>query len=463
MYTYMRTGHQGLVFIALLINLIFGIFISQLIKQQPQISGSGIPQVEGQLLGELHLNAFAILWRKFVAGILAIGSGLMLGREGPSIQLGATVGQSIAETFKLDEQNTKSLIATGAASGLAAAFNAPLAGVMFVLEEIYHSFSPFIWVGALTGAVTADAVSTIVFGQTPVLAVGQLPNIPVHLYGLLLILGLVLGLFGFFYQKVLLASQTLYRYTRLPKYLNGLIPLVLVVPLGFIWTAGLGGGNQIILGLGHHVPGLWFLLLMVVARFVFSMISYGSGLPGGIFLPILTLGALNGAMIGQVFVLLHWMAATYLIDFIVIGMAAYFAAIGKAPFTAIILIVEMVGSVTHVLPLALVSLVAYAVVDGLNGAPIYESLLNRLLANEEEVGQQDFITIELPVLAGTTLADHSIRAINWPKQTIVIMVHRGRQELLANGDLLLRPGDTIFLRVPKEDSKKIHDQLQVAD
>ncbi|CAK1238119.1 ClC family H(+)/Cl(-) exchange transporter [Fructobacillus cardui] len=459
MYTHIKSGHWLMLVLVVLINLVIGLIVAMLVKKEPNIAGSGIPQVEGQLMDQLHLNYFSILWRKFVAGILAIGSGLMLGREGPSIQLGAAVGQGVAETIKVDHSQKKSLIAAGAASGLAAAFNAPLAGVMFVLEEIYHSFSPVIWLGALAGSVIADAISTIVFGQTPVLAVGQLPLIPVHLYGLLLILGLILGLLGFLYQKTLLASQKIYQWTHLPKYLNGLVPLMLVIPLGLVWSNGLGGGNNLVLALGHHVPGIKILLAMVLVRFIFSMISYGSGLPGGIFLPILTLGALNGAIIGQVFVILGWLSASYLIDFVVIGMAAYFAAIGKAPFTAIILIIEMVGSVTHVLPLAVVSLVAYLVVDLCNGAPIYESLLNRLLQNQEEDGGQQLITLEVPVLAGTVLDDREIRNIDWLSQSLITMVKRGNQSLLPAGDLILRPGDTIYVRTAQAESKKIRASL----
>lgn len=102
MYTYIKNVHWSVLTLVILINLIIGLIVALLVKKEPNIAGSGIPQVEGQLMDQLHLNYFSILWRKFVAGILAIGSGLMLGREGPSIQLGAAVGQGVAETIKVD-------------------------------------------------------------------------------------------------------------------------------------------------------------------------------------------------------------------------------------------------------------------------------------------------------------------------------------------------------------------------
>ncbi|CAH1851058.1 TrkA-C domain-containing protein [Leuconostocaceae bacterium R-53105] len=186
------------------------------------------------------------------------------------------------------------------------------------------------------------------------------------------------------------------------------------------------------------------------------MVSYGSGLPGGIFLPILTLGALNGALMGQIFIMLGWIPATYMVNFIVIGMAAYFACIGKAPFTAIILIVEMVGSITHILPLALVSLIAYLVVDILNGAPIYTSLLQRLLKNKnQQLSINDLVTIEIPVLAGGLMEDCLVQDLPLPPKALITLVKRSDEVLIPSGDLVLRPGDLVYLRLKKANLEKI--------
>ncbi len=116
-----------------------------LVKQQPHAGGSGIPEVELQLQGKLQLAWWPILWRKFIGGVLSIGSGLFLGREGPSIQLGSTIGQGVAQGFKASKTDSRVLLATGAASGLSAAFGAPLGGAMFIVEEVFHNFSPRVW------------------------------------------------------------------------------------------------------------------------------------------------------------------------------------------------------------------------------------------------------------------------------------------------------------------------------
>ena len=215
-----------------------------------------------------------------------------------------------------------------------------------------------------------------------------------------------------------------------------------------------------ILSLNNTPTSIKLLLGLLAVRFVFSMVSYGSGLPGGIFLPILTLGALSGTLIGNVFVTLNWMPTTYILNFVVIGMAGYFACIGKAPFTAIILVFEMVGSVTHILPLAFVSLVAYLVVDLLNGAPIYESLLARLLQqNQQKNVSSKMTTLEIPVLAGSIMEDQQIRDLNLMPNSLITLVKRSDNLLIPKGDLVLRAGDIIYLRANQDVAQDIKQQL----
>lgn len=151
------------------------------------------------------MNWFSVLWKKFIGGVLSVGAGLFLGREGPSIQLGASIGQGAGQLFRSPSSEEKILISSGASSGLAAAFNAPIAGLLFVLEEIHHSFSPLVWLTSFASAITANFVSLYFFGLRPVLYLGDLPSLPLKYYGSLVGLGVLLGVLGFIYQKVLLA------------------------------------------------------------------------------------------------------------------------------------------------------------------------------------------------------------------------------------------------------------------
>ncbi|WP_155286288.1 ClC family H(+)/Cl(-) exchange transporter [Lacticaseibacillus zhaodongensis] len=426
-------------------SLLAAAFIGRMLTQEPNISGSGIPQIEGQLRGDMEFNWWRILWRKFITGILGIGSGLFLGREGPSIQLGSAVGQGWAEVTKQEGSSRRVLIAAGAASGLSAAFNAPIAGTMFVLEEVYHNFSPLVWMTSLASAVAADVVSVGFFGMRPVLHLHYVHNMPLYMYWHFILLGIVLGVLGMLYSKVTLIMPKLYSYTHIPRAYQGVIPLLLVIPLGLALPWILGGGNSIILNFGAHIPGFWPLVALFIMRFIFSTLSYGSGLPGGIFLPILSLGAVIGAAyavgMNQIGLLPH----EYIINFIIFAMAGYFAGIGKAPFTAILLITEMVGSLHQLLPLALVSLTAFTVTDLMGGAPIYEALLSRLVLPQQLGRLHQPVRFELPVFAGASLDGAQVRDYRWPKDSLLVEIRRGEEARIPHGDTVIRAGDTLIV------------------
>lgn len=453
------TDHPLTIIGCLAVNITIGLIVAFLLKQQPDIKGSGIPQVEGQLLGDLDYQWWPVLWRKFVGGILAIGSGLYLGREGPSIQLGSTLGQGVALITKQVGLDRQVLISAGAAAGLSAAFNAPIASTLFVLEEIYHNFSTNIWVVSLTSAITSDMVAMNVFGMKPVLYMKSTP-LPIKYFGWVVFLGLVLGVLGRGYQLIILRVGRWYqKFSRLPAWLNGLIPLVLVIPLGVTFPQLLGGGSVIILKLNAAGYPVAILILYFIIRFVFSMLSYGSGLPGGIFLPILCLGGLIGAIVGQSAINLNLLNATYFSSFIIMGMAGYFAAISKAPFTAILLITEMVGTLTHLLGLATVSLVAYGALDLLGGQPVYHSMLQQLLHVKRTTGQSQTVPIMITIFSGSAMAGKMVSEVKWPTGTLLTNIQRGDTETIPSGHTVLRWGDTLVINVSAQNRIQLIQQL----
>lgn len=441
------------------IVILFLIFVlgvnAHFLAKEPNISGSGIPQVEGQLAGLVEVDWWSVLWRKWIGGVLAIGSGLFLGREGPSIQLGAMVGQGVSQKLHLNKSEQRCLLAGGAAAGLAAAFNAPIAASLFVIEEIYHNFSPFVWTTSLAAAVTANFVSLNFFGLRPVLYLPHDQSFPPSSYWALVILGIFLGLLGLVYEFLTLNSSYLYQKLKwLPPRFYGAIPLAIVIFIGMYWPQYLGGGNNLIVSLPAWHLTLGSLLCLFLLRLVFSTLSYGSSLPGGIFLPILTLGALLGALYWKVLAQMGLLSDAFLVNCMIYAMAGYFAGIGKAPFTAILLVTEMVGSLEHLMPLALVSLTAYAVCDILHGKPIYEAMLANLSAHTDKqkmllkVDQHE--QFEFPIFAGSKLQDRQVKTIAWPKECLLLTIRRGEKEILPHGETLLKAGDTlVILTVPE--------------
>lgn len=317
-----------------------------------------------------------------IGGLLAICPGLMLGREGPCIEIGSMVGQGLAETtFKSDGEELQEC---GVVAGLAAAFSAPIAGALFLVEEISFDFKPKKVIAVLAATFSADFVTILFFGNQPCLYLPVNGYLPVNIYWTLPIIGVGLGLRAYIYQYALLSLKPWFnKIKKIPAIYHSIIPFVLIIPVG-LWNAHLLGGSHVLIddlfknNLGIHAATSWsFVLipvLLFVIRFVFSMLSYGSSVPGGIFMPILVLGAILGIFCANLMIKTNIITPTYYPHILVISMAAYFGAIEKAPFTAVMLITEMVGTVQQVLPMVITVFIAYYVLDLLGGQPVYEAL-----------------------------------------------------------------------------------------
>lgn len=368
-------------------TLVIGLLLSRVLKPYLRdLPGSGVPQIEAVLLGEHHMNAGQVLWRKFVGGLLAICLGLFLGREGPCIQMGACVGQLLGEHFTISEKEKRFLLECGVAAGLAAAFSAPLAGVIFLMEEITFSFQPQGCITALAAAISADFITILFFGVRPCLYLPVHMNLPKESYLWLVVLGIIIGLLAYGYQYTLLNLRWWYSKIRIPAIYHCLIPLFLVVPIG-LWNAKILGGSHVFIAYiasldksNHLTSLLGFLVVFFLVRFIFSMISYGAAVPGGIFMPILVLGALIGAIAGVVMIHQGAVPTSCYLNLVVISMAAYFGAIEEAPFTAITLLTEMVGSVDQVLPMTILTFITYITSNLLGGQPIYAALRREIFA-----------------------------------------------------------------------------------
>lgn len=446
--------------IALLIAV--GYIVGLTVKHEPMISGSGIPQVEGVLLRKLDMIWWKVILGKFFGGILSIGSGLSLGREGPSVQLGAAVGQGFSKVFKRIKIEEKYLITSGASAGLAAAFNAPLAGVLFALEEVHKNFSPLVLLSALSSALTADFIASSFFGLKPVFNFSNLDPLPLKLYFFIILLGIIVGLLGVVFNKVLLKTESIYANQKwLKKEMRIIIPLLISVFLGILLPQVLGGGHELISSLTDENFSLKVLIIILIIKFLFTMVSYGSGAPGGIFLPLLAIGALIGNVYGLTLVHFLNFDKTYISSFIILAMAGYFTAVVKSPITGTILITEMTGSFNHLLSLAIISIVAYIVADMLSSNPIYESLLERFLLNQGEkisIGdKKNKAILEFAVCMGSDLDGRRLKEVKWPSRCLLVAVKRGEHEIIPKGDTIILPGDYLIVLTNEDRVSKISD------
>jgi H+/Cl- antiporter ClcA len=436
-----------------------------IVKKEPMVSGSGIPQVKGVLSGQLKMNWIKVIIFKFLGGVLALGVGLSLGREGPSVQLGAAAGQGFSRAMGRLRVEEKYLITCGASAGLSAAFNAPLAGTIFALEELHKNFSPMVMVPAMVASLTAGFVSQQFFGQMPVFNFGRIKPLPLNHYFYVLLLGIVTGLFGIVFNTALIKTQDFFKNIKILRpELKPAIPFVIAGVLGFVMPEVLGGGGEMIDSLNKISFTLYYVVILLVVKFFFTMTSYGSGVPGGIFLPLLVIGALTGDVYGTVVVKLMDLNPEYIKNFLILAMAGYFSAIVKAPITGSILITEMTGSFSHLLALSIVSVTSYLVTDLFKSKPIYDTLLERLTARRgskyrgPEVESQK-ILMEVPVCLGSAFDGRKVKDVRWPENCLLVGINRGDLEIIPKGDTIMLPGDYLVVLTDETKAAEINKKL----
>ena len=356
----------------------------------PEAGGSGIPEIEGALEELRPVRWWRVLPVKFIGGMGTMGAGMVLGREGPRVQLGGNLGRMVVDVFRMRSPEARhTLLATGAAAGLSAAFNAPLAGILFIIEEMRPQFRyNLISIKAVfTGVIMATIVFRIFNGDKAVIEVGKLSNAPVNTLWLYLILGMIFGCVGPLFNTLVLRTQDMFQRIHggnIKKWvlIGGLIGGSCGV-LGLIQPAASGGGFNLIpiAAAGNFSVGL--LLFIFIARVITTLLCFSSGAPGGIFAPMLALGTLLGTAFGMaatpLFTAYHLDAGTFAIA----GMGALLAASVRAPLTGIVLVLEMTDNYQLILPMIITCLGATLLAQFLGGKPLYSTILQRTLAKQK--------------------------------------------------------------------------------
>jgi chloride channel protein, CIC family len=418
----------------------------------PEASGSGIPHVKAVLHGVSSMRWFRVLAVKFFGGIAGIGAGLALGREGPTIQMGAAVGQMVSGWFPCTPRERRTLIAAGAGAGLAAAFNAPIAGLIFVLEEVQRDFSPAVFTATLVASGVSDVVTRLLLGQLPVFHVTAQTIPPLNSLPVSLVLGTACGVLGVLFNRGLLRSLDLFGGIRqVPAWLTGGLVGAAIGAVALLAPGAVGGGDRLVVRTLAGEEPLLALGGFFVLRFFLTMASYGCGAPGGIFAPLLVLGSEIGLAVGKVFFHLLPRAVDHAETFAVVGMAAYFSAIVRAPLTGIVLIVEMTGNYSLVLPLLVACLTAYSVAEFLRDRPVYEALLERdLIRSQENAALEGTLLLDLTITSGAPFDGRQVRELGLPPGCIVILLRRGVREEVPTAESRIMAGDQLTVLVASQ-------------
>ncbi|MCB2147320.1 MAG: H(+)/Cl(-) exchange transporter ClcA [Deltaproteobacteria bacterium] len=409
------------------------------IRLAPETSGSGIPHLKAALHRLRPLKWARVLPVKFIAGALAIGGGLALGREGPTVQMGGAAGAAISRMFKAPPREQRTLITAGAGAGLAAAFNAPLAGVMFALEEIQRDFHPFVFGAAFLAAAIADIVVRLLSSDLPVFIVPNYPAPPIAALPIFALLGLLAGLLGVLFNRGLMGTLRLFdRFQGGSKLGIAAAIGAIVGMVGWFFPIAIGGGQTLAVVVLSGKLALTAIPFLFAVRFFLTISSYGTGASGGIFSPLLALGALLGLAIGQI---THHYSPAIAPEpgvFAVVGMAAYFAAIVRAPLTSVVLIIEMTGDYQQMLPLLISCFCAYAVAEWLKDLPIYEALLERdLVRDGTHMSIKEPMVVDFEIEQGAPFAGQEVRMLGLPPGCLLIRCVEGGLEFVPTAQTRL--------------------------
>ena len=365
------------IIIGITVFILLGLAIQFMLSKYPLISGSGIPQVSGLLTKKVKFKWLGELITKFVGGILAIGAGMSMGREGPSVHLGALVGSGIKKLTRRSEVEEKYLVTCGASAGISSTFNAPLAGVIFSLEEIHKFFSPLLLICVMVASGTSNFVSRMILGSHTSFQYNFIlpKDIPYYVIALVtVVFCIVITITGRAFSYFLLLIQKYYRKINLNNYVKMSIFMVIAYIVAVFFSDITGGGHELIEEMFGKNVMLKTIIVILILKFFYTMLCYATSAPGGIFLPMLVIGALTGKVYGEV--LNHYFSIPneIIVHFMLLGMAAYFTAVVRAPITGITLILEMTGNFSYLYMLIVVCTITYIFTELLKMEPIYERL-----------------------------------------------------------------------------------------
>lgn len=445
------------------------------------VRGCGIPQAEGATRGVVRFKWWRDTVAAFAACLLSIFMGLSIGSEGPSVLIGAGVGDGVATTLKRNEMIKRYQITGGACTGLAVASNAPLTGMVFAFEEAHKRFTPEVFICAFSSVVFGMLTRSAIYGLLGLqvhnaFSTYVFNEMPISSYGYVLLAGIVCGVLGVCFYKLCFAIRRLFKKIKFKdRRLSHTVRIAVAVLLGgtisLLASTAMGGGHGLIESLGTRggtgeptaeslfTFSLTFTLVFILLlKFFITTVNVGSGIPCGIFIPIIAIGACVGGVLNEAFCAMG-MDKAYCDLMIMICMAAFFTTIVKAPITAIIMICEFTGSFAPLLPVIIAVSVGYIIGETARTDGIYEELLE---VYERENGIHERAVREVFVLGlayGATADKREVRDVLWPAGARVTEIKRGEEVILPDGDTVLHGGDVLTIVCKTDCPQKVKDEL----
>lgn len=376
--------------LGIVIFLLFSsIFLGYIIKKYPMTRGGGVAFVKGDVEDNIDFsNSNKTIVKeivfKLIGAILALSSGLSYGIEGPSIELGAEAGQGVGNFSKSIEKEKKYLITAGAAAGLAAAFNAPLTGIIFAFEQVIKTISSKHLTAILISSSIVGWMTDRIFGTKPFFSVELMQPIRIEDYYLIIIFALFVTIIGKIFFKISSELKKLNSLITMPYWLKPILPLFVGILMSFFFFDFTGEGyliaNKVIL-LDYSILALVSIFTL---KFIYFIYSTSTDIPGGSFVPLISIGVILGKIYGYIVVNYFNFPEQYITSFIILGMSLLLTSIVRAPITGIVLIIEITGTNSFFYQLVLGTVCVSFFSMLFNMQPVYESALKQYLKKVDE-------------------------------------------------------------------------------
>ncbi len=433
----------------------------------PMSKGSGIPLAEASARGMLRVKWLSSAAALVAGSLLAFACGMPLGSEGPSIGVGGLIGDGIGRASKRPVEFRRYLITGGASAGLAVAFNAPLTGIAFALEETHRRFAPGILVAAATTVVSAVLASQAAFfglGQIPYLdSIGihagfaalhfltQVPTGTAQYFIMCAVAagaGLICAAAAVAFNRAIFALLKLFGKIR-SATLRLLPAFLLASVCGLCLYLTVGSGEAMLAQVFDN-SALWLLFVLLAVRFVLTVTASGSKATGGLFLPMMAIGGLIGMIISRLCPYIG-LDGSFAPNIIMICISAFFAASAHAPISAIALSFELTASFTNLLPCAIAVGAALVISLVTRTEPLYEHMMEELYAAAPRPANGKNIVLRGIIGVDSAVREKRIRNVLWPYNSLVTELVRGENRIVPDGETVLRVGDILTIHAENVD------------
>lgn len=468
-YGYMRT-HLWLLPVAIALVFLAALVYNTVLTKHPNVKGGGIPTSIALLRGIISFRwAVNLVW-VFVMSLLSFLIGVPLGNEGPSVQMGTSVGKGVIHLFaKKQKAYSRYAMTGGACAGFSIATGAPISGMMFAVEEAHQRISPMIImvsaISVLFAGITSSLLAPVLGVSTSLFVLGSpLKALAVKDLWLPLVVGVVIGLFAVAFLKIykVINKFVTGSFSKIPFYWRVVIILSVTLCFGILSFDFISTGHELALSLFETNRGLVLLLVILAVRSLLTLFANTNGLTGGIFLPIISLGAVVSAVIGTVCVKYCGLNSEYYTVILVLGISACISGMMKMPLTAVFFAVEALGCYENIIPVILVVAASYSMTEIFGVKSINDTVIDARVKAIYADKQPVLTDTHVVVRDGSFAVGKQVRDILWPNNLFVLSIHREEQKnslVDEHGEKHIHPGDTLHVRYSTPDPETAREEL----